>query len=354
MRWGAALSAGRPWWHPDRHADRRPGLLARNRIRDALRGWFAAGGFVEVDLPALQRSPGNETHLHAFRTERLAVDGGEARQLYLHTSPELACKKLLAAGETRLVTFAHAYRNREAGPLHAAEFLLIEWYRAGDGYGRLMEDCASLLALAAQAAGASRLAHGGVEIDPFVAPERLTVAEAWRRFAGIDLLATVDASGGTDRDALAEAVAMAGLRVAPDDGWSDLFSRVMVARIEPRLGHGRATILCEYPVPEAALARPNPADARTALRFELYACGVELANAFDELTDPQEQRRRFVAAMDEKERLYGERYPLDEDFLWALESMPPACGIALGFDRLAMLALGADSLDAVLWQPDRP
>ena len=155
----------------------------------------------------------------------------------------------------------------------------------------------------------------------------------------------------TDRDALAAAAREAGVRVAEDDTWSDVFSRVLVERIEPNLGIGRPTILCEYPVAEAALARPKPSDPRVAERFELYACGVELANAFGELTDPAEQRRRFEAEMAEKERVYGERYPIDEDFLAALAHMPPASGSALGFDRLIMLATSAQRIEQVIWTP---
>jgi lysyl-tRNA synthetase class 2 len=177
------------------------------------------------------------------------------------------------------------------------------------------------------------------------------VAEAFSRFAGIDLLATIAPSGETDREGLAAALRAAGIRTAPDDTWSDLFSRVIVERVEPHLGHGRATILDEYPTHEAALARPAPRDGRVAERFELYACGVELANAFGELTDAAEQRRRFAAEMDEKARVYGERYPLDEDFLAALAQMPPASGIALGLDRLVMLATGAPHIEDVLWAP---
>ncbi|WP_305793649.1 amino acid--tRNA ligase-related protein, partial [Caulobacter sp. S45] len=136
-----------------------------------------------------------------------------------------------------------------------------------------------------------------------------------------------------------------------DDSWSDVFSRVLVERIEPRLGEGRPTILYEYPLAEAALARPCPHDGRVAERFELYACGVELANGFGELTDPVEQRRRFEADMAEKARLYGERYPIDEDLLAALALMPPASGVALGFDRLVMLATEATRVNQVLWTP---
>ncbi len=324
--------------------------MLRNRIAGRLRAHLDARGFVEVEAACLQVSPGNEAHLCAFATEAVAADGTRA-PLYLHTSPEFACKKLLAAGETRLFSLARVFRNRERGPLHHPEFTMLEWYRAGEPYDALMRDCADILRIAAEAAGVARLVHRGRGCDPFAAFERLTLAEAVTRHANIDLLATVAPDGATDRDGLAASVRRAGLRVAPDDTWADLFSRVLVARIEPHLGLGRPTILCDYPVSEAALARPSAADPRVAERFELYACGVELANAFGELTDPGEQRRRFEAAMAEKQRVYGEAYPIDEDFLDALAVMPDASGCALGFDRLVMLACGAPHIEDVIWTP---
>ena len=339
-----------PWWSPARHADRRPLLIARNRIQTALRCWLADEGFTEVDPAALQTSPGNEAHLHAFATEAIGNDGA-GRRMYLHTSPEFAMKKLLSAGETRIAAFAHVWRNRERGPLHHPEFTMLEWYRAGEPYERLMQDCAAILRLATTVAGARVLRWRDRICDPFAEPERLGVAEAFGRHAGIDLLATVGPDGAPDRAALAAGLAGAGLRVAPDDTWSDMLSRVLVARVEPMLGLGRMTILDRYPVAEAALARRTADDARVAERFELYACGVELANGFGELTDASEQRRRFGLEMDEKQRVYGERYPLDEDFLSALAQMPPSAGIALGFDRLVMLATGAPRIDDVIWAP---
>jgi lysyl-tRNA synthetase class 2 len=339
-----------PWWTPDVYRDRRPFLIGRNRISAALRDFFQENDFVEVETSALQVSPGNEAHLHAFATEALGPDGGRM-PLYLHTSPEFACKKLLAAGEPRLFTLARVYRNRERGPLHHPEFTMLEWYRAGAPYSDLMRDCAAILRLAAEAAGTGTLAFGGRAVDPHIEPERITVAEAFQRHAQIDLLATVSPSGETDQEALAAALLRAGIRTAPDDTWSDLFSRVIVERVEPHLGHGRATILDEYPVVEAALARPTAHDPRVAERFELYACGVELANGFGELTDPDEQRRRFEDEMAEKTRVYGEAYPIDEEFLAALRLMPEASGIALGLDRLAMLATGATRIEQVLWAP---
>jgi lysyl-tRNA synthetase class 2 len=340
--------AASPFWAADVHADRRPFLLARNRIVSALRGYFAAEDFVEVETGALQVSPGNETHLHAFATTLMAPDGA-SRRLYLRTSPEFACKKLLAAGERRIVEFAKVFRNRERGALHHPEFTMVEWYRAREPYDTLMNDCAAILALAAEAAGTKVLTFRGGTADPFAALERLTVADAFERFAGIDLLATLP-GGESDTPALARAARSAGIRIGDDDRWGDIFSRVLVENIEGNLGIGRATILDRYPVHQAALAKPAE-DRRAAERFELYACGVELANGFGELTDPVEQRRRLEIEMAEKERIYGERYPLDEDFLAALSAMPQACGIALGLDRLVMLATGASRIEQVLWNP---
>jgi lysyl-tRNA synthetase class 2 len=381
-----------PWWRRDRHADKRPFLMARGRIQAAIRRWFQDQGFIEVDTAALQVSPGNETHLHAFATELVAPDGTK-RPFYLHTSPEFACKKLLAAGEVRIFTFAPVFRNRERGALHHPAFTMLEWYRAREPYERLMEDCAALLRLTAESAGATTLAFRDRNADPFATPERLTVAEAFQRCAGIDLLSVLPAAGSpsprlrgegrgdgqqetppalgaapharplpteerqegirgeTPRNVLAAAALRAGIRIAPDDTWGDIFSRILVEKVEPNAGNGCATLLTEYPALQAALARPKPSDPRVAERFELYACGVELANAFGELTDPTEQRRRLEAEMAEKQRIYGERYPIDEDFLAALAHMPPACGAALGFDRLVMLATGASHIEQVLWTP---
>ncbi|MFD1913776.1 EF-P lysine aminoacylase EpmA [Halodurantibacterium flavum] len=338
------------WWRPGRHADRRPLLLARNRIQRAIRDWLDHEDFVEVDPSALQISPGNEAHLHAFGTAAVGNDG-TARQMYLHTSPEFAMKKLLAGGETRIAAFSHVWRNRERGPLHHPEFTMLEWYRTGAPYEVLMQDCAEILRLAATAAGTGRLRWRNIECDPFAAPERLSLAEAFGRHAGVDLLSTLSADGTPDAPALGRALDAAGIGRSGDDTWSDMFSKVLVERIEPHLGHGRMTFLDRYPVAEAALARPAADDPRVAERFELYACGVELANGFGELTDPPEQRRRFEAEMAEKQRVYGEHYPLDEDFLAALSLMPEASGIALGFDRLVMLATAAPRIEAVLWAP---
>jgi len=313
-----------------------------------LRAWFEAEGFSEVETAILQVSPGNETHLHAPSTTLTGPDGARATR-YLRTSPEFACKKLLAAGETKIFEFAKVFRDRERGDLHLPEFTMLEWYRANAAYDAVMADTVAVIAQAARTTGTGQFAFRGKSADPFAEPERLTVATAFARHAGVDLLATVSGNEG-DRAALARAAA-GKVRLAEDDTWSDIFSKILVEHIEPKLGQGRLTLLCEYPAPEAALARAKPGDPRVAERFEAYACGVELANGFGELTNAGEQRRRFGLAMDEKQRRYGERYPLDEDFLAAVGKMPDASGVALGFDRLVMLASGASRVDQVIWTP---
>jgi lysyl-tRNA synthetase class 2 len=337
-----------PWWSAARHADVRPFLLARNAIGKAIRSWFDEQGFTEVETAILQVSPGNETHLHAPRAELVGADGRRATR-YLRTSPEFTCKKLLAAGEPKIFEFARVFRARERGPLHLPEFTMLEWYRADTAYDAVMADSIVVIAHAARATGIGQFSFRGRTADPFAEPELLTVAAAFERFASIDLLATI-ANGEGDRASLAE-TAKEKVRITDDDTWSDIFSKVLVEHIEPNLGQGRLTVLFEYPAPEAALARAKASDPRVAERFEIYACGVELANGFGELTDASEQRRRFTQAMDEKQRRYGERYPLDEDFLDAVARMPAASGVALGYDRLVMLASGALKIDQVVWTP---
>ena len=339
-----------PWWNPGRHADRRPALLARNAIEASIRSEFARQDFLLVDLPGLQRSPGNETHLHAFATTAIGNDG-VGRPLYLHTSPEFSMKKLLAAGETRIASIGHVWRNRERGPLHHPEFTMVEWYRANEPYETLFDDCVRMIWGAAEVTGAQALRYRGHECFPFGDPERISVVDAFRQHAGIDLFATMDENGETDADALAAEMRRERLVVPAEYTWSYLFSRILTEKVEPNLGLKVPTILDRYPAAEAALAKRCDDDPRVAERFELYACGVELANGFGELTDPVEQRRRFVAEMEEKQRLYGETYPIDEELLAALPLMPPASGVALGFDRLVMLAVGAPRIEDVMWVP---
>jgi lysyl-tRNA synthetase class 2 len=328
-------------WRADKLSRRLPYLQARATIQAALRLWFAEQGFIEVETPILQVAPGAEVHLAGFATEWKTPDGA-ARTRWLQTSPEFAMKKLLVGGVPRLLQFARVFRNAEGSPLHHPEFTMLEWYRARVGYETIMEDCAALLSVC----GAKELRWQDKTCDPAMAPERLTVAEAFERYARVDLFATIG-----DAEKLSR---LSGVAMHDGDSWDDVFFRIMFDKIEHGLGIGRPTILCEYPIAMAALARAKPDDPRVAERFELYACGVELANAFGELTDPAIQRARLQADMDEKERLYGVRWPVDEDFLAALDhGLPDCAGIALGFDRLVMLATGAEHIEDVLWLPVR-
>ncbi|MGD9537997.1 MAG: EF-P lysine aminoacylase EpmA [Alphaproteobacteria bacterium] len=344
-----------PWWRPDRFARRRPYLAARQAIVRAVRDYFAAEGFAEVETPALQVSPGLEVHLKAFETA-LEDPAGNTRPMFLHTSPEFAMKKLLAAGEPRIFQIARTFRNGERSATHHPEFAMLEWYRAGEGVEALWRDGERLLRAALAAVPSRRaLSFEGKEADPSLPFERLTVAAAFERHAGVDLLATAPDPAEPDAARLRREAERIGIACRPSDGWEDIFFRIFLARIEPKLGLGAPTILYDYPASMAALARLKPDDPRVAERFELYACGLELANGFAELTDAAEQRRRFERDMERKEALYGTRYPIDEDFIAALaHGMPEAAGIALGFDRLVMLASGAPIIDDVLWAPVTP
>ncbi|HVZ99726.1 MAG TPA: EF-P lysine aminoacylase EpmA [Caulobacterales bacterium] len=328
-----------PFWSPERYADRRGFLHARARIVTAIRAWFADQGFIEAEPNLLVASPGAEVHLQAFET------GGR----YLHTSPEFAMKKLLAAGEEKIFYLGKVWRAGEEGPLHASEFTMLEWYRAGAPYQRVMEDCVELARIAARETNASQFRWRERACDPFAEAQMLTVRDAFATFPTLSVAKRVarDCAPGEGRSTMQTPMR---LHAPPKGGDSEEFSRAIV-QIEPQLGSPALTLLTEYPISEAALARPAPHDPSVAERFELYACGVELANGFGELTDPVEQRARLEAAMAEKEKLYGARWPIDEDFLAALAHMPPASGVALGLDRLVMLATGARTIQDVLWTP---
>ncbi|MGD9615058.1 MAG: EF-P lysine aminoacylase EpmA [Alphaproteobacteria bacterium] len=345
-----------PWWRPDRLAARRVKLAARGRILRAVRNFFEAAGYIEVETPSLQLSPGLEPHLQAFATVLHDPRDGAARPRYLHTSPEFAMKKLLvggmASGINRIWQIARVYRDGERGATHHPEFSMLEWYRAGASYRDLMDECEILLRAAQNAAGADALRWRGTRADARLPFQRLTVADSFARYTGIDLLATAPDPPAPDAVLLAIEAARVGIAPHPGDDWETLFFRIFLERIEPHLGIGAPTILYDYPISMAALSRRKPDDPRLAERFELYVCGLELANAFGELTDPAEQRRRFTADQARKQALYGETYPIDEDFLAALDyGLPDCAGIALGFDRLVMLATGAEHIEEVLWAP---
>jgi lysyl-tRNA synthetase class 2 len=346
---------GTTWWRPDRLAARRANLAARGRILRAVRNFFADQGFTEVQTPALQVSPGLEPHLQAFATMLHDPRDSAAKPRYLHTSPEFAMKKLVAGGMERIWQLAPVFRDGERGATHHPEFAMLEWYRAGATYGDLMADCEALLRRAqAVSEKSGALAWKGQAADARLPFERLSVADAFARHAGVDILATAPDPARPDFALLAAAAERVGLAPHPGDDWESLYFRIFLDRIEPRLGVGAPTILHDYPAAMAALSRRKPSDPRLAERFELYVCGLELANAFQELTDPAEQRARFSADQARKRALYGETYPIDEDFLPALDHGLPQCaGVALGFDRLVMLCTGADHIEDVLWAPVR-
>jgi lysyl-tRNA synthetase class 2 len=341
-----------PAWHPEAFAARLPFLRRRARLLAETRAFFAARGCTEVETPALVPAPGMEVHLRAFRSEyRPHLGAGAPMTLWLRTSPELALKRLLVAGAGPVFELARCWRNGETSPRHAPEFTMLEWYRPGATLEALMDETEAFLRSVLPAC----VAHDGVATDLALPFERLSMAEAFRRHAnGLDILASVDlVSGEGDAPALHAAAAAAGLALPPGLGWEDGFFHLLLTHVEPRLGRDRATFLTHWPAPQAALARRDPADPRAALRFELFVAGLELANAFDELTDPAEQRLRFTRDCALRQAEAGEEgWPPDEDFLAALDhGMPGGAGIALGFDRLAMLASGAARIDQVLWLP---
>lgn len=339
-------------WNPSAFARRRPNLAVRQKVIRAIRAYFEGEGFAEVDTPALQYSPGNEVHLQAFKTELRDPHGGPDQTLYLHTSPEFAMKKLLVAGEEKIFQIAHVYRNAERSSRHHPEFAMMEWYRANAETKAIKQDCINLIRACAKASTKTVFNANGLSCNPFSEWESLSVPDAFKKYADIDLLATAPNPHNPNADLLHKAMAHLNIRTAPDDSWDDLFFRVMGEKIEPFLGKDRPTFLCDYPISMAALARPLPNDPRLAERFELYIAGYEIANAFGELTDPDEQLRRFTSDMDLKEKLHGERYPIDMEFIEALRhGMPPSAGIALGIDRLIMLCAGTENIEDVLWLP---
>ena len=324
---------------------------ARARLQATVRRHLASRGFDEVETPCLVPAPGMEPHIQAFETPFVPEGGGEARTLYLHSSPEYAMKRLLAAGFERIFQIARVFRNGEVSATHNPEFTMLELYRSGTDHRGIMRDLEELLEASAAALdpdGVPRARWRGAEVS-FTAPfERTTVAAAFAA-AGVDLDAC-----GEDAGRLRAAARARGVDAGPEgEGFEDAFFRVFLAAVEPRLGHGRPVYLTDWPSSMAALARISKADPRWAERFELYAAGLELANGFAELNDPVEQRRRLLAERDARRRLGRAEYPLDERFLADLGRMPEAGGVALGLDRLLMLLGGADSIEDVLLFPAR-
>ena len=333
------------WWRPDKFEDRKPFLMQRMAVMNAVRWFFDDQGFWAVETPALQISPGMDTHIHGFKTTLKDQNLNVLGDMYLHTSPEFAMKKLLVAGAQNIYQICPVYRNGENTVLHSPEFTMLEWYRAGAHYTDIMRDCEELLRDVVDMLEIDTYQYDNKRCDPYLDFERLSVLDAFKTYAGIDLERVLDDTSGFFRF-----VQDQNIRTAPDDRWDDLFHRVMAEKIEPNLGAERPCFLYDYPASMAMLARRKPEDERFAERFELYVCGVELANAYGELTDPAEQRARFEADMIEKQALYNEAYPVEEDFLAALDyGLPDSSGIALGLDRLVMLVTGAKTIEQVLW-----
>jgi elongation factor P--(R)-beta-lysine ligase len=328
-----------PVWHPESLSARMPFLRRRSALTRRVRGFFDARGYTEVQTPSLVPAPGEEVHLRAFSSVREHPDD-PSETLWLNTSPEFAMKRLLVAGAGPIFQLARVWRNGEFSPLHSPEFTMLEWYRPGADMDSLITETTDLM----RNTMAPSVRCRGIHTDLTQDFDRLTVAEAFDRFVGADLLGI-----GEDAAGLADA---AGVRLRDGETWEDLFFRLMLERVEPNLGRGRPTFLTHWPAAQAALARRDPSDPRVAERFELFICGIELANAFVELTDPVEQRARFIADRQRRHAIYGEDWPMDEDFLAALDfGMPPCAGIAVGFDRLAMIASGAGRIGQVLWLP---
>ncbi len=332
------------WWLPHNFDKKRANVVSRAQCLRAIRSFFYARDFVEVDTPALQLCPGMDAHIHAFQTRFNPVDKSEGKDLYLHTSPEFDMKKLLSAGMERIFQMSHVYRNGESTARHTPEFMLLEWYRALATYEDLMRDCEAFLGDVARFLSVETLKYRGGECNPFLPFTRLSVVDAFHEFAGIDLSSVLE-----DRCGFAAVASESGVRVCDSDHWDDIFHAVMAEKIEPHLGFGVPCILYDYPLSMAALSRKKVSDPRFAERFELYVCGLELANAFSELTDSDVQRVRFDKEMDLKTKLYGDVYPPDEDFFSAVAHLPECAGIALGVDRLVMLLCGADTIDQVQW-----
>ena len=303
-------------------------IPARHRFVRAIRDWFDRQGFCEVETPYAVRSPGMEPHLQAFEVTSQETPETH-RQLYLHTSPEYHMKRALARHQQPIFQLCRCFRDEAASRLHHPEFTMLEWYRADADYLDLMEDCEGLLAWLADTCleGAPLLLPEGT-VDLHAPFERLTVRDALFHRSGVDPFVCSDATS------LAKAARGCGLDVPSHWPWEDAFHFLLLERVEEHLGSASPTFLYDYPPSLAALSRVVDGVAQ---RFELYVCGHELANAFSELVDPAEQRRRFLADQDHRESLGRPVYPLDEDLLDSLGQLPRSAGIALGVDRLWLL-----------------
>jgi lysyl-tRNA synthetase class 2 len=341
-----------PWWNKDRISRLLPKLRERNQTMALIRRWFEDRQFIEVETPTLQISPGLEPHLLAFKTSLREPFDECDHPLYLQTSPEYAMKKLLVGGLEQIFQFAKCFRNGERSKIHHPEFTMLEWYRVNENWRRVAGDAESLIRLAATSLGVKEFRLGDRICYPQKPFEYLSVVEAFKSFAQIDLRPTLTDPLQPDRVLFAHMARDIGVRVLDEDSWDVIFDRILLEKIEPNLGIGSGVVLHDYPLPLAALARQSISDPCLSERFEVYLCGVELANGFGELIDFSEQSERFKADLSKRHSLGKELYPVDQDFLAALESgMPDASGAAMGFDRLMMLLSSAASLEEVVLSP---
>ncbi len=324
-------------------------LVQAMRARDAmlrlLRSYFQAQDFLEVETPNLVFAPGMDVYLESFATRFTGMGQHSARDLYLHTSPEFAMKRLLCAGMERIFQICKVYRNAEWTPAHNPEFTMAEWYRAWAGYESVMDDVEVLVRTILLQLGPQRW-----DVPELHAPfARLTVHEAVRRHCkGLDLFIH-----DTEPTLRHEAERLGLGPLSPGGSWEDLFHQLLVTHVEPALQ--TPTFLIDYPRSLAVLSRVKDSDPRVAERFELYIHGVELCNGFTELNDPHEQRQRLEEEQVMRQAMGLDDYPMPEAFLQALvQGMPPSAGVALGLDRVLMLALGATDIGEVLMRPQTP
>ncbi|MGM0421755.1 MAG: EF-P lysine aminoacylase EpmA [Pseudomonadota bacterium] len=328
-------------WHPDHFARKIPFLQKRAEIMRRIRQFFDHRGYLEVETPALQISPGMEPHIKAFETSYTTPDQSHSQQLFLHTSPEFAMKKLLVGGCTQIYQICKTFRNAEDSPHHSPEFTMMEWYHTGMDYTELMQECIDLL----RAVHDGPYKFQGRVSDAQQGWQMISVCESFQLYAGIDLESCLPET----EDALDKLKAAAPDFYHDGDNWEDLFFRIFLEKIEPHLGHPVPTILYDYPISMAALARPKASDPRFCERFEIYLCGLELANAFGELCDAQELEDRFINNMAIKRQLYGDDYPVDIELIEALSfGMDNTSGIALGIDRLVMAATDATTINDII------
>lgn len=331
------------WWHPDLFMKKVPYLKERARIFGAVRDFFDTRGYLEVETPALQVAPCMEAHIQGFRTELVTADRQSKHTMYLHTSPEFAMKKLLVAGLPKIYQLAKVFRNCEGSKWHSPEFAMLEWYSLGMDYTEMMEETADLV----RSVLTRPVSVDGRACDASAPWEKITVVDALKKYADVDI-----SNNLCDLAHINAEAKRIGVYVSPHDDWENALLKILMEKVEPKLGSPAPSIIYDYPVSMAALSRPKPSDARFAERFEVYVCGIELANAFGELTDAKVQRERFIADVNLRKKVYGEDYPVDEDFLKALEhGLPPCSGNALGLDRLVMLATGADNIELVQAAP---